>query len=124
MVNRTKYLAFLQNKGRALSEINPGSDERALKVKDALHLLKLLMESQTAILGGDIISEENNELIYAYQLWGYEFQYLNWYCDQKPNEKREEFLERSFFLAKEGIHNANQVADKLNKECYIVLVIE
>ncbi|MGC4059178.1 MAG: Imm40 family immunity protein [Chitinophagaceae bacterium] len=77
------YLSFVKLNGRQLSEINPGSDEIALGVDNALKALELLKENQIAVLGGDILTEENGELIYAYQLWGEEYQYLNWYCDQK-----------------------------------------
>jgi len=60
MKSISTYLDFLKEKGRPLSEINPGSDEVALTVIDALQALELLRDNQTAILGGDILSEENN----------------------------------------------------------------
>lgn len=118
------YLDFLKEKGKPLSEINPGSDEIALTVSDALEALELLRDSQTAILGGDILSEENNGLIYAYQFWGEEYQYLNWYCDKNDNESRTDYLRRSYLLAKEGITNANKTAEQLEEKCYIVFVTE
>ncbi|MDO8897044.1 MAG: Imm40 family immunity protein [Bacteroidales bacterium] len=118
------YLDFLKEKGKPLSEINPGSDEIALTVRDALHALDLLKVSQIAILGGDVLSGESNELIYAYQVWGEEYLYLNWYCDKAVNENKADYLQRSYLLAREGIIKANKTAEKLRKECYIVLVIE
>lgn len=124
MKNISNYLDFLKEKGKPLSEINPGSDEIALTVSEALQALELLQDNQVAILGGDILSEENNELIYAYQLWGDRYQYLNWYCDQYDNESREDYMQRSYILAKEGISNANKTAERLNQKCYIVFVIE
>lgn len=120
----SNYLDFLKEKGKLLSEINPGSDEIALTANDALQALEFLKDSQTAILGGDILSEENNELIYAYQLWGEEYQYLNWYCDKNDNESKADYLQRSYVLAREGITNANKTAEKLKKKCYIVFVTE
>ncbi|MBV4360606.1 hypothetical protein [Pinibacter aurantiacus] len=60
-----------------MSEINPGSDEVALTVDDAFYALELLKKKHTEILGGDIFSEDNGQLIYAYQLWGPEYHYLN-----------------------------------------------
>jgi len=124
MKSISTYIDFLKEKGKPLSEINPGSDEIALTVSDALQALELLRDSRAVILGGDILSEENNELTYAYQLWGDEYQYLNWYCDKNDNESKEDYLQRSYVLAREGIANASKTAEKLKKKCYIVLVTE
>jgi hypothetical protein len=119
----SNYLDFIRKNGRLLSEINPGSKEIALTVKDALQALELLIDSQIAILGGDILSEDNNRLIYAYQLWGSEYHFLNWYCDRKDNESEKYFLNRSYNTAKVSIINAKKIADQLKQSCYIVLVI-
>jgi len=124
MENTLSYLNFIKEKGRPLSEINPGSDEIALAVDDALQAIELLKDNQTAILGGDILSEDSGELIYAYQLWGEEYHYLNWYCDRIDNESEDDYLKRSYILAKEGIVNAHTTAKKLKKKCYIVFVTE
>ncbi|NQD71519.1 hypothetical protein HP439_12370 [Sphingobacterium shayense] len=118
------YLNFIKEKGKPLSEINPGSDEITLAVDDALQTIELLKDNQIAILGGDILSEDSGELIYAYQLWGEEYQYLNWYCDRIENESEDNCLKRTYVLAKEGIANAHTTAEKLKKKCYIVFVIE
>lgn len=118
------YLDFIKLKGRPLSEVNPGSDEIALTVDDALHALELLKSTHTAILGGDIFSENNGELIYAYQLWGAEYHYLNWYCDRMSQESKEDYLKRCYNVAREGIINANETAEKFNKKCFIVLVTD
>lgn len=123
MSSISEYINFIGKKGRALSEINPGSDEVALTVDDALLALELLRNGQTIILGGDILSEENNGLTYAYQLWGEEYIYLNWYCDKINNESEGEYLQRSYEVAKTGISNANEVAEQLEKKCLIVFVI-
>ena len=119
----TSYLKLLREKGRPLSEINPGSDEMALTLEDALLALEKLKDSQTAILGGDVLTEESGRLIYAYQLWGDEYIYLNWYCERIPNEGQIDYSERSYFTAKESILNARKVSVNFNKKCYIVLVI-
>lgn len=120
------YLNFIREKGRLLSEINPGSDEIALTVPDALHALDLLNGSQIAVLGGDILSEkENGKLIYAYQFWGdgQEYHCLNWYCSRIDNESQEDYVRRSHRIAKESIIIANDTAKHLEKKCYIVIVI-
>ena len=124
MENKLSYLNFIKEKGRSLSEINPGGDEIALAVDDALQAIELLKGSQMTILGGDILSEDNGELIYAYQLWGEEYHCLNWYCDREDNESKDEYAKRSYILAKEGVVNAYATAEKLKKKCYIVFVTE
>lgn len=124
MENTLSYLNFIKEKGRPLSEINPGSDEIALAVDDALQAIELLKDNQTAILGGGILSEDSGELIYAYQLWGEEYHYLNWYCDRIDNEREDDYLKRSYTLAQEGITNAHATAENLKKKCYIVFVTE
>jgi len=116
------YLDFLEKNGRPLCETYIGSDEIALKVEDALQALELIKDSQTIIIGGDVLSEDNNKLMYAHQLWGQEYHVLNWYLDSE-DYKRKDFL-KSYHMAREGIINANKVANKLKKKCYIVLVIE
>lgn len=118
------YRDFLKEKGKPLSEINPGSDEIALTVEDALQALELIKDSEEIILGGDILSEDNNELIYAYQLWGEEYHVLNWCCDRTSNESKEAYLKRCYDIAKESITNANKIAGKLKSKCYIVFVTE
>jgi len=118
------YLNFIREKGRPLSEINPGSDEIALTVNDALCALDLLSGSSIAVLGGDILSEKEGEkLIYAYQLWGSEYHCLNWYCDKMDNENQEGYVKRSYTIAKESIKTASDIAKRLDKKCYIVIVI-
>jgi hypothetical protein len=124
MENTLYYTKFLKKKGRPLSEINPDSDEIALEVDDALKAIEMLKDNHTAILGGDILSEDSGEIIYAYQLWGEEYHYLNWYCEREINESKEDYVKRSYILAKEGIANAHITAEKLKKKCYIVFVIE
>ena len=109
------YLNFLTEKGRVLSEINPGSDEIALTIEDALQALELIRNSEEIILGGDILSEDNNELIYAYQLWGEQYHVLNWCCDRTSNESKEAYLKRSYDIAKESITNANKIAENLKE---------
>lgn len=123
MKNESIYLDFLQKKGRPLAEINPGSDEIALTVADALEALELLKDSQIAILGGDILSEENGELIYAIHLWGYDYHYLSWYCDRGENESEKDYIIRSYNTAKDSIINASKIAEQFNKKCFIVFVI-
>ena len=124
MKKESNYLNFLEQKGISLSIINTGSEEKALLVEDALQAINLLKDEKIANLGGDILSEVNGKLIYAYQLWGIEYIYLNWYCEKTSNENREVYLNRSYNIAKKKIIEANTIANNLNKRCYIVLVTE
>lgn len=120
----SKYLNFLKDKGIPLSTINPGSHEVALSVHDAFEALELLEDSQTAILGGDILSEdENGKLGYALHIWGHDYHYLSWSCSQQEDEAWEEYIERSHNFAEDSIKKAHAIAEQLKKSCYIVLVL-
>lgn len=117
------FLGFLNQKGRALS-VDYQSEEKALSVEYALQAIELLKEAKIAIYGGDILTEADGELVYAHDIWGKEYHYLNWYCDKLEDEERADYLQRSYDKAKEGIMEARKVADRLGKKCYIVLVTE
>ena len=118
------YQSFLESKGMPISTFNPGSKEFALTVEDSFQAIKLLEDSNVAIIGGDVISDDSGKLRYAYQLWGSEYHYLNWACEPVDDESREEYVLRSFSVASEGICAANDHAKKLKKNCFIVLVTE
>ena len=117
------FLGFLNQKGRTLST-DYQSEEKALSVEDALQAIELLSEEKIAIYGGEILTEADGELVYAHDIWGKEYHYLNWYCDKSEDEERADYLQRSHDKAKEGIMEARKVADRLGKKCYIVLVTE
>lgn len=117
------YLNFIKEKGISLSEFNPGSDEFALSVPDAILAIDMLEKAKIAILGGDIISIEDDRLRYAYQFWGPQYHSLNWSCDKTVNEDYQLYLERTYQIAKDKITFANQIAKELSKSCLIVLVI-
>ena len=117
------YLGFLNQKGRSLSA-DYQSEEKALSVEDALQAIELLNEEKITIYGGDIFTEADGELVYAHDIWGKEYHYLNWYCDKSDDEERADYLQRSYDKAKEGIMKAKKAADRLGKKCYIVLVTE
>lgn len=120
----SKYMNFIREKGRPLSEINPGSNEIALSVDDAWHALDLLIESRIAVVGGDILTEDTDgNLAYVLHSWGYEYCYLNWSTNRIANESPEEYAQRSYEAAKEAIRKAEDVAKRLDKKCYIVLVL-
>ncbi|OAV76281.1 hypothetical protein Barb7_00023 [Bacteroidales bacterium Barb7] len=124
MNNISIYLKFLKERGRPLSEINPGSDETALSVSDALLALNILKDNQLIILGGDILSEdEQGKLVYVIHYWGYEYCYLDWYCNRINNESENEYKKRSYDIAKRSIAIADTIAKKLNKKCLISFVI-
>lgn len=117
------YLNHIKSKGHSLASINPGSDELALNVEDALQAIELLKVASTPILGGDILTCNSEGLIYAYQSWGSEYHYLNWYCDKSEDETKEEYQERSFDTAVKAINQAADTAAKLERNCYVVLVV-
>ncbi len=117
------FLGFLNQKGRSLS-VDYQSEEKALSVEDALQAIDLLSEEKIAIYGGDIFTEADGELVYAHDIWGKEYHYLNWYCDKLDDEESADYLQRSYDKAKEGIMEAKKATDRLGKKCYIVLVTE
>lgn len=118
------YREFLIKRGRNLSEINPGSDEMAFIIDDALDAIELLKNHKVNILGGDVLFEEKEKLIYATHFLGYDYHYLNWYCDRQDNESDEDYLERNYSTAKESIIIAKKISIKFNKKCYIALVTD
>ena len=119
----SKYFEYIKEKGKSLSEINPGSNEYALEVDDTLQAISLLKESQIPVLGGDILSNKSGSLVYAYQFWGSQYHCLNWSCEKTDGETKEVFCSRSYYIAKEAIDVASKTAKKLGKECYITLVV-
>ncbi|MEM0941782.1 MAG: Imm40 family immunity protein [Bacteroidota bacterium] len=119
----SEYLDLVKSKGRPLREINPGSDEIALDIDEALAAIEILKGNELPILGGDILSTDSGKLIYAYQFWGSEYHYLNWYCNELDNESRVEYSKRSYEVAKKAINEAVKVSQELGKDCLVVLVV-
>ena len=123
-MKNSEYFSFIELNGRSLSEINPGSEEVALNADDALQAIEILKKnSTTPVLGGDVLTNNNKELIYAYQFWGNEYHCLNWYCEKKDDESIEEYINRSYITAKDCINKANETAKNLGTKCYIALVV-
>ena len=119
----SEYLDFVKSQGRPLTEINPGSDEIAISADEALEAIEILKGNELPILGGDVLSTDSGKLTYAHQLWGSEYHYLNWYCDELDNESKAEWSKRSCEVAKKAINEAVAVSQKLGKDCLIVLVV-
>jgi len=124
MAKLSDYLNFIKANGKHLSESYSGSDEIALEIIDAQQALKALNDSKIPVLGGDILSiDDLGKLIYAHQLWGEEYHYLNWYCEKENGESNIDYCLRSIETAMNAIKNAEKISKELNKKCYIVLVI-
>jgi hypothetical protein len=123
MIKLADYFMLLKIKGKSLSEINPGSDEMALTIDDALQAIEIIYKSGTPILGGDILSEGLGSFNYAFILWGSKYHSLNWFCNRISNESQEEYCTRSYLKAINAVKIANQTAEELGFSCYIVLVI-
>jgi hypothetical protein len=111
MNTMSHYLSFIRDKGRPLSEINPGSDEYGLRIDEALKALEILQETQSAILGGDILTGESGVLAYTYD---------NWYCEQYESESHMDFVKRSLDTAKAYIQ---EIAKRSGNDRYVVIVI-
>lgn len=117
------YLNFLRSKGRFLSEINPGSDNLVLSAKDALKAINLIQNANLRIVGGDILTNDNEKLKYAYHVWGKKYHYLNWSCEELENELLEDYKKRSYEFAENAIIQALKVAEEFKMECLIVLIV-
>lgn len=104
------FTEFLVTRGRPLAEINEGSDEVALTPRDALTAVAKLSGSDTAILGGDVLSDASGRLAYTYE---------NWYCNRTPGDNAIEYVLRSHAIARDFI---SKLADKADPHTYVVLV--
>jgi hypothetical protein len=89
-----EFSLFLHSEGRPLAEINPGSEEHALKPAAALKALDLLADTDIPILGGDVLNESLGKLRYTYE---------NWYCERLPGESTRAFANRSRLVARQFI---------------------
>lgn len=117
------YFDFIKSKGHSLISINPGSDEYALSIKDSLKAIKILQLAKTPILGGDVLTCNSSGLIYVHQSWGPEYHCLNWYCEKSKDETQEQYRKKSFDSAINAIQQAANIAERLKRDCFIVLVI-
>jgi hypothetical protein len=108
----SEYLSLIREKGRPLSEINPGSDEMALTVDDALRAVEILRGTRRAILGGDVLSDESGTLAYTHE---------NWYSERRGGEGHADYCDRSYEDSRNYI---NEVVKRRGKNRYIVLVVE
>jgi len=75
------------------------------------------------MVGGDILTVDSKKLMYAYHVWGSEYHCLNWCCEKLDKETPDEYVTRSYDVAKDAIRQADDVAKRIKMECVIVLVI-
>jgi hypothetical protein len=123
MYDATEYYDLLEEVGRPLSAINPGSNERALPCAMALGGIEILSNLEIPILGGDILTEQSGELMYAAQSWGSKYVSLDWYCKRQNGEDLLDYIRRSHSLAISSIRHANEIALDFKQKCFVVLVI-
>jgi len=116
-----KYNDLIENKGVSLSLINSGSDEFALYFNDAINSLELLKNEKAIIFGGDVLIEEDGELMYAISTMGGEYIYLNWYFECKDISRC--YLE-SYNYAKERLNEIKRISDQFRSTCLIVFVVD
>ena len=88
------FARFLQAEGKSVAEINPGSEERALRPEVALKAIALLAGTDVAILGGDVLSEVSGKLEYTHE---------NWYREPLLGESAPAFVDRSRSVARHFI---------------------
>ena len=75
-----------------------GINNWALTKSQALIAIQDLKDSSIIIAGGDVL-EKNGE--FEAPVYNHD----NWYCDQQDNESNEDYLNRSYKLAKDYITN-------------------
>ncbi len=117
------YMDLIRVKGMSLSVINPGSEEVALSIDDALKAVKLLEGTGLYIYGGDIMTIGDKGLAYANVDWGSEYHSLDWFYEPVKDKTRIENATLSYNAARVAIDKASKVASSLEKECLIVLVV-
>jgi len=93
-----------------MAEINSGSNEMALKLSDAIKAVDLLLDSQVAVLGGDVLTDSSGKLSYTYE---------NWYCKQLSGENPLGFCRRSQIVAREFI---DKLIKRGDETLFVVLV--
>ncbi|MDR0787463.1 MAG: hypothetical protein LBG44_06310 [Gemmatimonadota bacterium] len=119
-----KYLDFIEECGRPLSDINPGSDEWAISLNDVPSALKLLKDEQWIILGGQLLlTDSTDRLVYAVHAWSFDYHYLSWHYEPNRSDNREVSAPRSFEAAVAGIAEITRVAKIKGCDCYIVFVV-
>ena len=94
----------------------------AFSVENSLKVLELFEKSKIIILGGDILINSSDEIVYAHYIWGDEYQYLNWHCEKVVDEKYEDYLNRGYNLSKAFILKANEIARSKNCQIFILFV--
>lgn len=118
MNNLDKYISFLKEKGivyNNLLEIENDLDYinvTLLSRQDALEALKILIDSNKIILGGDVFIEDKNE---------YVPDYANWYYEIENNNDLKHNIKNSYTLAKNFIENYKE---KENTKTYYLLVVD
>jgi hypothetical protein len=115
-----EYNNLLQDKGIPLSSLGLGSNI-ALEAMDAIDAISIIKKP---ILGGDVLSvDETGNIKYAYDIIGQKYHVLNWSCDRKQDESRDEFRERSHKLAREKIHMSSTLLKNFGMVCYVYFVM-
>src|SRR6266508_2570448 len=104
------FSRILHSEGKPLAQINPGSQELALKPAAALKALGLLARTEVAILGGDVLSESSGKLEYTHE---------NWYCERLLGETATAFAHRSRAVAHRFV---DELIRQGEKNLWIVLV--
>ena len=123
-MDKFNYQRFVTERGRPLTEIHESSDEIALSASDSLKALELLQSDSIQILGGDILSERDGQLVYAYQIWGEQYHSLNWYCEKEDGESHDDFNIRAVAIARDAILAAERIAKELEMKCFVVFILQ
>jgi hypothetical protein len=69
-MTKIDFYQFINSRGEIISDLNSGSDEWALGLKDAKQAIDILKSLGVPLLGGDVLVKQNGEIKYVYQVWG------------------------------------------------------
>ncbi len=119
-----KFLNFIKENGKPVSEVDPGSDEFALTSDDALHAIELLKEGAAPIIGGEAFVQGPEKIEHAYKVLGDQYHTLDWSSDPKEDSETDEgYANRTYEVAKGAIAIAIQAGKNYNQEMLIGLIV-
>ena len=86
MYNLFKYINEEDFEFRRMSEVWPGSSQIAFNIEDAFKVLDILRAEDIVLFGVELISEENNILDHAFNIWGFKCYPTDWWYDVRSKD--------------------------------------
>jgi hypothetical protein len=108
-----EYNRILFHEGLPLSQINPGSTEYALSADAALRAIGALEGTAIAILGGDVLTENDGKLAYTES---------NWFCNKQDGSCDQEYAVASRAAAAEYISRYEATTGARQHALYVLVI--